>query len=309
MITTVTLNAAIDKTYTVSSFEMNRVLRIGQMIAVAGGKGVNVARVARTLGEPVTAAGFAAGFNGQFIRQGLDAEGIGHDFIEVPGESRLCLTVLDAQNGTQTELLEPGPEIPLPNLEELKSKIASLAAASTHVCFSGSLPAGCPADLYAELIRLAQHAGASAVLDASGDALAAGLEARPLLIKPNEHEIERLLGRAASSDDDLAVCLRQLMGLGIRHVIVSLGGRGALAGSDGHLRRVQLPPVAAVNPVGSGDAMVAGMVTAIRRGYGDADMVRFGAACGSANALHAQAGAVTMEEVERLYREIRVTDY
>lgn len=309
MITTVTLNAAIDKTYSVKSFEMDRVSRVSDMIAVPGGKGINVARVARLLGEPVTAAGFVAGFNGQFIRSGLDTEGIPHDFTEVPGESRLCLTVLDADNGTQTELLEPGPAIAESSLQSLKEKVKALAGRSTHVCFSGSLPLGCPPTLYAELITLAKDAGAEAVLDASGDALAAGLEAMPLLIKPNEHEIVRLLGRPASSDDELAACIRELMQRGIRHVVVSLGARGALAGSGGRVRRVAIPAIRAVNPVGSGDAMVAGMVTALRRGSGDADAVRFGAACGTANALQMQAGVVTAEDVERIYRSVTVTDY
>lgn len=311
MITTVTLNAAIDKTYTVPHFGTDNVFRVQSMTAVAGGKGINVARVTKTLGEDVTATGFVAGSHGAFITSGLDREKIAHDFVQVDGESRQCITVLDpADSNRQTELLEPGPTITNGQLDAMKRKIGELAKRSTHMVFSGSLPKGCPAGTYAELIEEARSANGSLrlILDTSGDALVAGIEAKPTLIKPNEHEIRKLLGQAAGTEADLIACIRDLMGRGIPYVIVSLGGDGALAGCNGAVYRVQFPPMEIVNPVGSGDSMVSGMVVAMKRGYSDADLLRFGCACGSANALTSSAGNVRPEDVDLLFAAVSVAE-
>ncbi|MEC0238168.1 PfkB family carbohydrate kinase, partial [Paenibacillus kribbensis] len=166
MITTVTLNAAVDKIYTVAGFGLNAVHRIEGGLTVPGGKGVNAARVIRTLGEPVRATGFVAGHTGRLLTDGLSAEGVSVDFIEAAhGETRLAITVLDPSAHTQTELIESGPTIGPLELAALRRKITTLAADSAWVVFSGSLPPGCPPDLYAELCTLAKARGARVALD------------------------------------------------------------------------------------------------------------------------------------------------
>ncbi|OPA79993.1 1-phosphofructokinase [Paenibacillus selenitireducens] len=311
LITTVTLNAAIDKTYTVPSFDFNHAFRVNDMVATAGGKGINVARVAATLQHPVIATGFVAGSQGRFITEGLNREHIAHDFVEVDGESRLCITILDpAKPNEQTELLEPGPTIQPDAIQALSSKLERLAKESACMVFSGSLPKGCPADTYAQLIRnvRATNPDLRIILDTSGDALVAGLEARPFLIKPNEHEIEKLVGKPISSPDDLIDCIVTLMEQGITCVVVSLGEKGSIAGYQGKLYRVTFPPLKIVNPVGSGDSMVCGMAVAFERGNSIDDVLRLGSACGSANALMVGAGFVQPEDVERLYQLVHVEE-
>ncbi|WP_152396800.1 1-phosphofructokinase [Paenibacillus guangzhouensis] len=308
-IVTVTLNAAIDKTYTVPQFDLNHAYRVNDMVATAGGKGINVARVASILQQPVIVSGFVAGSQGRFITEGLNREGIAHDFVQVPGESRVCITILDpAKPNEQTELLEPGPRITPEAMDALSLKLQELAKTSTCMAFSGSLPMGCPTDTYARLIRDVKLSNPDLriVLDASGDALVAGLEAKPFLIKPNEHEIEKLVGKTVQSPEELHACIRNLMAEGIACVVVSLGKDGAIAGYQGKLYRVTFPPLEIVNPVGSGDSMVSGMIIAFERGYNIEDTLRLGSACGSANALMIGAGSVQPTDVERLFADVHV---
>ncbi|MCR8642460.1 1-phosphofructokinase family hexose kinase [Paenibacillus sp. N1-5-1-14] len=311
MITTLTLNAAVDKTYVVPGFYKSGLFRVNEMVADPGGKGINVARVVTLLGGKAIATGFIAGSQGAFIQKGLTRQGVSHDFIEAhEGESRLCTTILDPESDEhQTELLEMGPTITEDDIIKLKHKVAELAKQSSIVAMSGSLPVGCPPTIYADLIQIVKEHGAKAILDASGDALAAGVEAKPYLIKPNEHEIARLTGKKHASDDELAHAIQTLMDQGIPCVIVSLGKRGALAGWEGVIYRAQAPVIDAVNPVGSGDSMVAGMITAIECGATAEEALRLGVASGAANALNLRAGFVDSQVVEQLKDEVLIELY
>ncbi len=306
MITTVTLNAAIDKTYFVEGFELGKVSRIGQLISYPGGKGVNVARVAHLLGGSVQATGFVGGSNGQFIERELEKQGIRSGFVRVEGESRLCLNIIDSANHLSTELLEPGPEISELQAEEMKRRIRELAAGSGIVAMSGSLPKGLSSSFYAELIGIVREEGALAILDASGDALLHGIQAKPFMIKPNEQEVEKLLGKKLEQESDLYDSIHQLMRDGITCIVVSLGANGCVAGYDGSLYRVHAPRIEPVNTVGCGDSFVAGMAVSLRRGDSIEDALRLATATGTANALMAEAGNVRLEDVARLQLEVEI---
>jgi tagatose 6-phosphate kinase len=303
MLTTVTLNAAIDKTYFLNSFPLGKVSRAQTMRVNPGGKGLNVARVAGQLGQPVLATGFVGGYNGRFIMDELNRQGIAHDFVQVEGESRLCLNMIDLSNRSSTEVLEPGPEITVEQVEEMKRKIRQLAAKSAIVALSGSVPRGTPTSIYAELITIAKAEGARVFLDASGDALMAGIAAVPEMIKPNEDEVERIIGKKLEREEDLFDSVRELMVRGIKRVIVTLGAAGSLAGVDGRLYRIRAPKLNAVNTVGCGDSFVAGMASAVLQGMNVEDSLRLATAAGSANALTEEAGNVRQEDVDALFKQ------
>jgi tagatose 6-phosphate kinase len=308
MITTVTLNAAVDKIYTVPGFHMNEVHRITGHLTLPGGKGVNAARVLHQLRSAVTACGFAAGYTGEQLLAGLAAEGVAADFVKVAhGETRLAITVLDPGSSTQTELIESGPTITGEALLALRSKLEELARRSRWVLLSGSLPLGCPPDLYAELAEIAHHGGAKVMLDASGEALRLGLQGRPELVKPNEHEAAELAGMVSSgSEGDALHALEALLALGARAAMVTLGPRGAVAAADGQRYRVTLPTVAAVSPLGSGDATAAGLLAAAVSGGDWPAMLTLGAACGTAAALQRSAGVVDPADVAKIASAVNV---
>ncbi|WP_438448601.1 1-phosphofructokinase family hexose kinase [Gorillibacterium sp. sgz5001074] len=304
MITTVTLNATIDKTCFLGSLEIGRVNRVPVMHTAPGGKGINAARVAHQLGCPVLATGFVAGFNGSYIESELSRTGILHDFVKVQGESRVSLNIIDQFSGLTTEILEQGPTVGDDEILSMKDKLRQLASESSIIAINGSLPLGAPANLYADFIEIARQEGALTVLDASGPALLAGIEAIPTCVKPNEHEIADILGRTPASDSEIADAVRHLMDKGIACVAVTLGSRGALAGMNGAIFRVRIPELHAVNAVGCGDSFVGGLCMGLYKKQGPEECIRLAAAAATADALTEEAGSIRLDDVKSLMGRI-----
>src|SRR5215208_3044032 len=119
MILCLNLNAAIDKTIVVSSFGINKIHRPESVIALAGGKGCNVARALKTLGEEPVVSGWVGGFAGQFIETELHRERIRTDFIHTNFESRTCTSILDREKQTMTEFYEMGEPVPVEKVDRL----------------------------------------------------------------------------------------------------------------------------------------------------------------------------------------------
>jgi tagatose 6-phosphate kinase len=234
MIATVTLNAAIDKTYHIANFSKESTNRVTKMYAMPGGKGINVTRVIHTLGYPVLASGFTGGKNGEYIENELTKLNITHDFLRLHEESRICLNVIEAPSRS-FEILEPGPTITQEDYLLFKRKISSLAQKNLLIAFSGSLPQGLAPETYCELVELAQSNGATAFLDTSGLALRHGIQASPFLIKPNEEELAELLGITITNEQQLISAIYDLMNRGVSCVVVTLGSKGALAGYQGRV--------------------------------------------------------------------------
>ncbi|MCI3922279.1 1-phosphofructokinase family hexose kinase [Paenibacillus sp. TRM 82003] len=306
-VATVTLNAAIDKSYMVPSFVLGRAARIREMNVYPGGKGINVARGVRQLGESAVALGFVAGCNGSYIRQSLTEQGIAHDFVDIPGESRLCLNILH-DDGLSTELIEPGPSVDGAALARLERRVRRAAELAAVVVISGSVLEGTPRDYYERLIRLVREAGAAAYVDASGAALAAAVEAKPDFVKPNEAEMAALLERPASSEAELAAGARALVRRGVGMAAVTLGAAGAFVFVPGTAYRVRVPRLDVVSAVGCGDAFVAGMAVGLLRRLPNAERIRLAAAAACANALHREAGRIDASTLKRMLPLIEVDE-
>lgn len=304
MITTVTLNATVDKTCFLGSLQIGQVNRVPVMHSFPGGKGINAARVAHQLGCPVLTTGFVAGFNGAYIENELSRLGILHDFVKVEGESRVSLNIIDRFNGTTTEILEHGPAIASDDVLAMKDKLRQLSAESSIVAICGSLPLGAPANLYADFIEIAHQEGALAVLDAKGEALREGIEAKPYCIKPNEHEFAEYLGKSSVSDTEIGEGIRLLMEKGIVCVAVSLGNRGALVGFEHKLYRVHAPDICPVNVVGCGDSFVGGFLSGVYKREPMEECFRLAVAAGTADAMTEEAGNVQMNDVKSLMTQI-----
>ena len=312
MITTITLNAALDITYTLPQFAVGEVHRTAAYICVPGGKGVNAARVVHSLGEQVVTTGFAAGHQGAAFLAGLTQEQLPADFVIcTQGETRRAITILDSNNQTSTEIIEQGPLITDAELPHICQKTEELSKKSSWVILSGSLPSGCPASLVPRLLRIARQKGAKIALDARGEALREGLLSQPDLLRINEHEAAEMMNNTTNEqhppdDDQLLKWIEQQMRSGIPMVIVSQGAKGALAGCQGQLYRMTFPQVEAVNPVGSGDAMMAGLVVGMVQGRGDIETLKLGTSCGLVNALHTMAGYILPEQVTEWKDQIEV---
>lgn len=307
MILCLNLNAAIDKTIVVSSFEINKIHRPESVIALAGGKGCNVARALKTLGETPTVSGWVGGFAGQFIESELHLENIHTDFIHTDFESRTCTSILDREKQTMTEIYEAGESVPLEKINELRNHIQTIIGKYKAITLSGSLPPGVPTDFYANLIEIARKENVLTFLDTSGDALRKGVEAGPFFIKPNETEAKSLLGLSSSESVDFAQAAAGVSTKYGINVLLSLGARGAVAARAGEIFIVENPSVDAKSAVGSGDCMLAGLTHGFLHGLSFEESVICGVAAGTANTLMIGAGQFKLEDFERLREQVHIS--
>jgi 1-phosphofructokinase/tagatose 6-phosphate kinase len=173
------------------------------------------------------------------------------------------------------------------------------------VC-SGGLPEGVPVDFYARLIGMARNKGIRTILDTSGKVLEEGLKAAPFMIKPNRRELSGYCGRKLDNLKELAAACSDILSHGVEFVVASLGSEGALLVSRNIVLKATVPPVDAVNTIGSGDSTVAGCAAALARGYSPEEMLRLSMACAVANTRFMEIGVVTVELVEKYMEEIRI---
>lgn len=284
MIYTVTLNPAID--YVVS---LNGTLQPGAMNRSCGdaiqygGKGINVSTVLRTLGCDSVILGFAAGFTGSALEQGLRDAGLTTRFIRLPkGNTRINVKVRAAE---ETEINGTGPEVSGADTEKLYAQLDTLEAGDTLV-LSGSIPKGLTDTAYEAILARLAGKGIRTVIDAAGPLLTNALKHRPFLIKPNLPELTQITGILPQSDTGIAACAKQLQKMGAKNVLVSMAGDGALLlDENGSVHRIGCPKGNVVNSVGAGDSMVAGFLAGFLQTGDYAYALKLGTACGSGTAF------------------------
>jgi 1-phosphofructokinase family hexose kinase len=316
MIVTVTLNTAIDKTLSVPNFRLGRRHRTVEQTSMPGGKGVNVARVLKTLGAPVIATGLAGGPTGTRIVEQLTQLSVLSDFVRIGEESRTNTAVIDPTTGEQTEINERGPLVTPRELELFADKLLYLAKGASVCVFAGSLPREVDPDVYAGLIRELRRMGVMTVVDTEGEPLRRTVRAEPDLISPNVLEAEELVGHEFNDDEDRMIAVREMCELGAREAVMTMPD-GCFAqvsapgpGGEPILYRVRVG-TGAIEPratVGSGDAFLAGFVSARYNGRGTAEALAFGVACGAESTQHLGAGLVDPGRVERLLAEVTVEE-
>ncbi|WP_334175458.1 1-phosphofructokinase [Pseudoxanthobacter sp.] len=267
-VVTVTLNPAIDLTVSVAGLKPGAVNRARAAQSNAGGKGINVAGCLADWGVPVIGTGLLGRGNESAFTAFFRHKGIEDRFVRAPGETRTNIKIADTETGETTDLNLPGLTADAGLLQAVETVLEETVLPGTLVVVAGSLPAGLPARATADLVARLNAFGARVVLDCSGPALAAALLAEPqdlpAVIKPNRAELEAFAGRPLRSTDDVTAVARSLVRRGIGLVAVSLGAEGALFVTAAGVLAARLPPVPALSTVGAGDAMVAGLVTALR---------------------------------------------
>lgn len=306
MILTVTLNASIDKRYVVDSFQPGSVHRVKECSYSAGGKGLNVSRVAAIAGEEVMATGFVGGHAGNYIEEELMVQNIKSDFVHVSGESRSCINIYDVTNHSQTEFLEPGVFVTEADKKAMLSKYLELIGACTLVVISGSVPKGVDSSLYQDMIRIARQHDKKVILDTSGVLLKESLEACPTMIKPNMDEVKVLTDNEIKNQEDLIEVAINLHNLGIEIVVISCGSQGSLIACDKGVYQAVVPKIDAVNAVGCGDSMIAGFAVGFSRGMGMEETIRIASAISAANAMSIETGFFLRSDMEDLLPQIKV---
>ncbi|HZD70258.1 MAG TPA: 1-phosphofructokinase family hexose kinase [Actinomycetes bacterium] len=254
MLVTVTLNAALDVTYDVEALVPHATHRVLEVRTRAGGKGVNVARVLRQLGQDTVVTGLAGGHTGTLIRADLAASRLPDALVPISGESRRTLAIVSRRDGGATLLNEPGPEVRAEEWTRFRARFDHLLAAAQAVVLSGSLPVGVPTTAYAELVEAAHDHGLPALVDAEGEALRAALAAAPDVVKLNAAEL-----RTTTGQDDPALGAEAVRRAGARDMVASLGPDGLLAMTGAGAWRAAPPAVVLGNPTGAGDATMAAL--------------------------------------------------
>jgi 1-phosphofructokinase len=305
----VTLNPAVDRTATIERFSVDAVNRVSASRLDAGGKGINVSKAVRGLGGRSVAYGFLGGAAGRFIRSYLDSQAIPHRFVELEGETRTNLKIVDPVLGTHTDVNESGPWAGSGAAERLEAELFADASAGDVFVFSGSVCPGIDAGVYAAWIAMARAVGAFSVLDADGEALRLGSAAGPTVVKPNLDELERLVGAKLSVDGSVDVhavaeAARGVIALGASIVVVSLGADGALFVDGSRAIRAHGIPIRAQSTVGAGDSVVAALCLGLQRGESLERLVRPAIAAGTAAA--ATAGSEAFDPTELPAYEARV---
>lgn len=267
MITTVTLNAAVDRTIEIENFMLGQVNRMQRSYIEAGGKGINVSKVVKSLGGDTLALGFVGGETGKWIEGRLKEMAIKTDFVWVDRETRTNIKIIDRSRRQITDINDQGGEIEKVWLEALCQKIRFWAEYSKVMVFSGSLPPNTPPDIYRQLISIAQEKGCKIILDTDGPSLLEGIKACPYMVKPNIHELADTFGVSFKDEDEVIKCCSNFLAQGIALVVVSMGSKGALMVTKDQAIKAEALEVAVQNTVGAGDAMVGAFAYGIHEGY------------------------------------------
>ena len=306
MILTVTLNAAIDKRYVVEEFKVGEVNRVKECAYVPGGKGLNVSKPAAVAGAEVVATGFVGGHAGNYIEASLKDYHVTSAFYHLESESRSCINIWDEKNCVQTEFLEPGFTVSEEEFLGFLEKFKELVKKADVVAMSGSVPKGLDGTAYQKLVKVVKDAGKKVILDTSGKLLEMGIEACPTMIKPNIDEIRMLTGKDCNEIDEIIEAAKEIHARGVEVVAVSLGADGSLAVSDEGVFRAIVPRIDAVNTVGCGDSMIAGFALGFAEGLSIEETLRKASAISAAAALREETGYFVMEDMERLYPQIKI---
>lgn len=307
MILTVTLNAAVDRTLVVPSLTLGHRHRSSEGVALAGGKGINVARALRALDAPVLATGLVGGRNGDAIRDGLSEAAIPFDFVEIKSPSRTSTAIVDPTTGTQTEINEHGPSVSPEEAHEFQRRLEFLMEYATAVVFAGSLPANLDESFLASALRTASEEGLYTVVDAPPTVLKAALKAEPSLVSPNQHEAESAVGFDFIEEEDFLRGLGRLVELGAERACVTSPSGYSYLAVESAMFSACAPKVEALSTIGSGDAYLAGLLAGLlHRKLQPVEAVRLAAGCAAANVETLGAGVFDARRAEELAEEVRV---
>lgn len=302
MIYTVTLNPSIDYVIKLEHLNTGHVNRVNSENVYPGGKGINVSRILKTLGNDNVATGFVSGFTGDFIRNSLCELDVKSDFIQLDnGFTRINVKI---KSDEETEINGGGPHISDEKLKELFDKLSKLNE-NDILILAGSIPSTLSEDLYEKIMNHVKKNKVKVVVDATKNLLLNVLKYNPFLIKPNNHELEEMFNVKLNNMDDIITYAKKLQEMGARNVLISMGKDGAILVTENN--EVFISNVAkgkVVNSVGAGDSMVAGFISGYLNSNSYEDALKLGSASGSATAF--SSDLATKEFIDKLIKEINI---
>ena len=304
MIITVTLNPAIDKTLEVDNCTIGSINRVSSIKVDAGGKGINVSKVIKSLEGESIALGALAGSTGEFIKSYLDDEKIKNDFIFAEGETRTNIKIVDKVKNTNTDINEPGNSISEEDIKRIKEKVFNDIKEEDILVLSGSVPQGVEKNIYEVWIKDAKQLGVKTILDADGELLKQGLLSGPYLIKPNIHELEKLFDVKINGVQEVISLCKSIFDYGVNIIAVSLGSEGALFMNKEKTIYAHGLKVEVKSTVGAGDSMVAALALALDKGYSFEKSVTLSVAAATAGVMTEGTTAGSLEDILNIEKQV-----
>lgn len=298
MIYTLTLNPSIDYIVQTDTLTLGEVNRAKHSMKFPGGKGINVSRILSRLNIDNTALGFLGGFTGEFVTNWLKNEGIQTTFTSIQDDTRINVKLRAEE---ETEINGASPVITALEKQALEANFEALTENDT-VVLAGSIPASLGSDYYQHLIKKIKAQGAQFVIDTTGQALEEALEAKPLVVKPNHHELAELYHTKFDTIEDIFPYGRDLLKKGAQHVLISMAGDGALFFTGDHIYQAKALKGILKNSVGAGDSMIAGFVGAFTQTQDPLEAFKMGVACGSATAF--SDDLATKDFIQEYYEQV-----
>lgn len=307
MIYTVTLNPALDRAVVVERLIEDDTTRILDETYYAAGKGIDVSRVIRELGGQSVALGLVGGYDGLHLEGLLINAGVMTDFTRISQETRTNIILREKGTGRQFVISAAGPEVSATEIGQLYQQVLQIQGMD-YLVMSGSLPRGVSPNLYGQLILAGKKKGAFIFLDSDGKALKESVAYQPTGIKPNIHELSRLVERELKRETEIVEACEEIHRKGIQYILASRGKEGLILSTVQQKIKAIAPPVEAESPVGAGDSAVAGFVLAHSQGKALEECVRFACAAGTAAVQTPGTELCHRTEVERLLSIVSVTN-
>ena len=306
-ILTLTLNPALDITISLDRLRPGAVNRSQAQHSHAAGKGLNVAQVLADLGHSVTVGGFLGLDNLAPFEALIAWRGFADCFVRVPGETRSNIKLVEA-DGQVTDINGPGPQVDEAARDALLQRLAQVAPGHDAVVVAGSLPRGVSPEWLRELLLMLKAQGLKVALDSSGEALRAGLQAAPWLVKPNAEELGEVLGLPVFDPAGQRAAAQRLLASGVEHVVVSQGEQGVTWFAAGLALHAQPSKVRIASTVGAGDSLVAGMVHGLLQAEAPAATLRRATAIAAQAVTQVGFGIHDREQLAHLEAAVRLTE-
>lgn len=306
MILTVTLNPAVDRTVYMNALHPGQVNVIEKVVKDPGGKGINVSRFMKKNGKETLAMGLLAGTSGQWIQSKLDQLDIASNFTWIDGETRTNEKIVSLSSGETTDLNEKGPLVQETDTNRFLESYSTAIQPNQWIVLAGSLPKGIPASFYTSLVNEAKKKGAKVALDINGDLLKDNPKVQPDFIKPNKEELEALVGKKLSTNEEIRLAVQPLLSRGIERVCVSLGADGSLFIDKDQMIQVSVPKVQVLSTVGAGDSLVAGYVWAMDSHLSLEECVKIAAAASVIAVTKEGTDFATNAEIDKILPHLQI---
>lgn len=310
MVITITLNPAMDRTLRIENpLVPNTLNRAVSSIVEPGGKGITVSRAIKAIGGTSVAVGFSAGSNGRQMKDALTSMDIHHDFVDVPGQTRVNIQLI-APNGEHTEINEPGYKVADGDFLRFLERLETYLDPENIFVLSGSTPPGFSLKNYGKICKTIKKAGSRLIIDASGERLLEALKYQPDVVKPNLFELAQAVGTEPSTDPEIvAVAARRMLDMGAQVVCVSMGREGSVIVSQDNRQGLfanSNPKIVEDGAVGTGDSMVAAFANGMRQSIALDEMAKFAVAAGRACARLPGTQMATLKQVYEVYETVQL---